>query len=180
MLTQTWTATNADGHELLVEDLDLDEYAHRPGVLGGNRILGTVVAFFFYDAILEALIATTSERVNTLGQASPMLTIVISTIGGIYLGVFTPSEAAAVGALELARGRPEQAEEALRSAVNVDPRALSPRLALANFLATVTTTCAAVRRSNGRGSGRRCARTSPSRTARRWRRGAWRPSPGRS
>jgi tripartite ATP-independent transporter DctM subunit len=38
------------------------------------------------------------ERVNTLGQAGPMLTIVVATIGGIYLGVFTPTEAAAVGA----------------------------------------------------------------------------------
>jgi tripartite ATP-independent transporter DctM subunit len=42
--------------------------------------------------------ATRKERVRTLGQAGPMLTIVISSIGGIYLGVFTPSEAAAVGA----------------------------------------------------------------------------------
>jgi tripartite ATP-independent transporter DctM subunit len=42
--------------------------------------------------------ASRKERVRTLGQAGPMLTIVISSIGGIYLGVFTPSEAAAVGA----------------------------------------------------------------------------------
>lgn len=46
-LTQSWTATNADGHELLVEHLDLDETAHRPGVLGGNRVLGSVVALGF-------------------------------------------------------------------------------------------------------------------------------------
>jgi tripartite ATP-independent transporter DctM subunit len=38
------------------------------------------------------------ERIKVLGRAGPMLTIVIATIGGIYLGVFTPSEAAAVGA----------------------------------------------------------------------------------
>ncbi|MBM3527137.1 MAG: TRAP transporter large permease [Alphaproteobacteria bacterium] len=38
------------------------------------------------------------ERVRTLGRAGPMLGIVIATIGGIYLGIFTPSEAAAVGA----------------------------------------------------------------------------------
>ena len=38
------------------------------------------------------------ERIRALGQAGPMTTIVAATIGGIYLGVFTPSEAAAVGA----------------------------------------------------------------------------------
>jgi tripartite ATP-independent transporter DctM subunit len=37
------------------------------------------------------------ERRQTLGRAGPMLTIVTISIGGIYLGVFTPSEAAAVG-----------------------------------------------------------------------------------
>jgi tripartite ATP-independent transporter DctM subunit len=42
--------------------------------------------------------ADAKERVKVLGRAGPMLTIVIATIGGIYLGVFTPSEAAAVGA----------------------------------------------------------------------------------
>jgi tripartite ATP-independent transporter DctM subunit len=39
-----------------------------------------------------------SERKQTLGRAGPMLTIVLVSIGGIYVGVFTPSEAAAVGA----------------------------------------------------------------------------------
>ncbi|MPZ56958.1 MAG: TRAP transporter large permease subunit [Rhizobiales bacterium] len=43
-------------------------------------------------------LAGRQERLKTLGQAGPMLVIVIATIGGIYLGVFTPSEAAAVGA----------------------------------------------------------------------------------
>ena len=43
-------------------------------------------------------IASRQERLNTLGRAGPMLIIVLATIGGIYLGVFTPSEAAAVGA----------------------------------------------------------------------------------
>jgi len=38
------------------------------------------------------------ERFKTLGRAGPMITIVLVTIGGIYLGVFTPTEAAAVGA----------------------------------------------------------------------------------
>ena len=44
MLTQSWTARNADDEELLVEELHLDETAHRPGVLGGRRVLGSVIA----------------------------------------------------------------------------------------------------------------------------------------
>ncbi|MDP2410267.1 MAG: TRAP transporter large permease [Pseudolabrys sp.] len=43
-------------------------------------------------------IASRQERMKTLVKAGPMISIVIATIGGIYLGVFTPSEAAAVGA----------------------------------------------------------------------------------
>ena len=47
VLTQTWAARNADGQELLVEGVRIDETAHRPGVLGGNLILGSVVALGF-------------------------------------------------------------------------------------------------------------------------------------
>jgi tripartite ATP-independent transporter DctM subunit len=43
-------------------------------------------------------VATARQRIETLGRAGPMILIVAATIGGIYLGVFTPSEAAAVGA----------------------------------------------------------------------------------
>ncbi|MBM3572027.1 MAG: TRAP transporter large permease [Alphaproteobacteria bacterium] len=39
------------------------------------------------------------ERKRTLGRAGPMMTIVLVSIGGIYVGIFTPSEAAAVGAI---------------------------------------------------------------------------------
>jgi tripartite ATP-independent transporter DctM subunit len=42
--------------------------------------------------------ANWQERFRTLGRAGPMVTIVVASIGGIYLGVFTPAEAAAVGA----------------------------------------------------------------------------------
>jgi tripartite ATP-independent transporter DctM subunit len=42
--------------------------------------------------------ATWTERRQSLGQASPMLTIVVISIGGIYVGAFTPVEAASVGA----------------------------------------------------------------------------------
>ncbi|HWP25733.1 MAG TPA: TRAP transporter large permease [Xanthobacteraceae bacterium] len=42
--------------------------------------------------------ASWQERARTLGQSGPMIGIVGASIGGIYLGVFTPVEAAAVGA----------------------------------------------------------------------------------
>ena len=42
--------------------------------------------------------ATRQERKQSLVRATPMLSIVLVSIGGIYVGVFTPSEAAAVGA----------------------------------------------------------------------------------
>lgn len=44
-LDQTWTATAGDGRELLVEELRLDGAVHRPGILGGQRVLGSVLAF---------------------------------------------------------------------------------------------------------------------------------------
>jgi len=47
VLFQTWTARDADGTDLLVEEVLLDETAHRPGVLGGHRVLGSVVALGF-------------------------------------------------------------------------------------------------------------------------------------
>jgi tripartite ATP-independent transporter DctM subunit len=43
-------------------------------------------------------VATRRERIDTLGQSGPMVAIVGASIGGIYLGLFTPVEAAAVGA----------------------------------------------------------------------------------
>ncbi len=43
-------------------------------------------------------VATRRERIQTLVRSGPMVAIVAISIGGIYLGVFTPSEAAAIGA----------------------------------------------------------------------------------
>jgi tripartite ATP-independent transporter DctM subunit len=43
-------------------------------------------------------IAARGDRLATLGRSGPIVAIVAITIGGIYLGVFTPEEAAAVGA----------------------------------------------------------------------------------
>jgi tripartite ATP-independent transporter DctM subunit len=43
--------------------------------------------------------ASWNERKKSLSRAGPMMAIVLVSIGGIYVGVFTPSEAAAVGAM---------------------------------------------------------------------------------
>jgi tripartite ATP-independent transporter DctM subunit len=43
-------------------------------------------------------VASRQDRLQTLSRSGPMIFIVGTSIGGIYLGVFTPSEAAAVGA----------------------------------------------------------------------------------
>jgi tripartite ATP-independent transporter DctM subunit len=43
-------------------------------------------------------VATRRARLDSLGNSGPIILIVGVTIGGIYLGIFTPEEAAAVGA----------------------------------------------------------------------------------
>ncbi len=43
-------------------------------------------------------VATFAERRRATLQAGPMFGVVLASIGGIYAGIFTPSEAAAVGA----------------------------------------------------------------------------------
>lgn len=43
-LDQHWAARGPDGEDVLVEHLALGGTAHRPGILGGNRVLGSVVA----------------------------------------------------------------------------------------------------------------------------------------
>jgi len=43
-LSHTWSALGPDDAPLLVEELVVDETAHRPGILGGHRALVSVVA----------------------------------------------------------------------------------------------------------------------------------------
>lgn len=43
-LEQRWVAHAPDGGEVLVEELNLGTSAHRPGILGGNRVIGSVLA----------------------------------------------------------------------------------------------------------------------------------------
>lgn len=42
--------------------------------------------------------SSTAERLASLGRAAPILAVVMTTIGGMYTGFFTPVEASAVGA----------------------------------------------------------------------------------
>lgn len=71
-----------------------------PGILLAALFVGTIAIWTRLRPELgpPGPIATREERLRTLGQSGPMLAIVGASIGGIYLGVFTPSEAAAVGA----------------------------------------------------------------------------------
>ncbi len=43
--------------------------------------------------------ATLAERIDGLRQVSALVVMIVVTLGGIYVGVFTPTEAAAIGAL---------------------------------------------------------------------------------
>ena len=71
--------------------------------------------------------ATLTERISDLLRATTIISIIFVTIGGIYLGVFTPVEAYAVGA-------------ALAIAVALWRRSLSPRSYRDALLQTVRTT----------------------------------------
>jgi tripartite ATP-independent transporter DctM subunit len=71
-----------------------------PGILLTVLFLFTVAIWTRFNPELgpRGPVATFPQRVRSLGQGGPMVAIVATSIGGIYLGVFTPSEAAAVGA----------------------------------------------------------------------------------
>ncbi len=72
-----------------------------PGILAA---LGYVIAIAVYVRLRPesgpaAERATTRQRIRALANVWPALAIFVTVIGGIYGGVFTPTEAAAVGAL---------------------------------------------------------------------------------
>jgi tripartite ATP-independent transporter DctM subunit len=71
-----------------------------PGVLLTALFVVTVAIWSRFKPELgpPGPVAERRERIDTLGRAGPIVCIVAMTIGGIYLGVFTPEEAAAVGA----------------------------------------------------------------------------------
>jgi tripartite ATP-independent transporter DctM subunit len=71
-----------------------------PGLLLSGLFIVTVAVWTRFRPELgpPGPVANARERARTLAQAGPMTAIVAASIGGIYLGIFTPSEAAAVGA----------------------------------------------------------------------------------
>jgi tripartite ATP-independent transporter DctM subunit len=71
-----------------------------PGILLATLFVITIAIWMRFQPELgpPGPVAPRQERVRTLGQSGPMIGIVAISIGGIYLGVFTPVEAASVGA----------------------------------------------------------------------------------
>ncbi|MCC2097189.1 MAG: TRAP transporter large permease [Hyphomicrobiales bacterium] len=70
---------------------------------GALATLGYAIAIFIYvrlapNAGPRADKASWSERIASLGTVWPVVTIFLVVIGGIYMGVFTPTEGAAIGA----------------------------------------------------------------------------------
>lgn len=71
-----------------------------PGVLLTTLFMITIAVWTRFKPELgpPGPVAPRRERIDTLGKAGPIVLIVALTIGGIYVGLFTPEEAAAVGA----------------------------------------------------------------------------------
>ena len=71
-----------------------------PGILLAALFVATVAIWTHFRPELgpPGPVATRAERMHALSRSGPMVAIVAASIGGIYLGVFTPVEAAAVGA----------------------------------------------------------------------------------
>jgi C4-dicarboxylate transporter, DctM subunit len=70
---------------------------------GALATIGYGIAILIYvrlvpDAGPRAEKSSWQERINSLGTIWPVVTIFVTVIGGIYLGVFTPTEGAAIGA----------------------------------------------------------------------------------
>ncbi|SEA72216.1 TRAP transporter large permease [Rubrimonas cliftonensis] len=71
-----------------------------PGLLAALGYMGAIavwVRIWPNDAAVRPR-APWAERLRTLASVWPVATIFLLVVGGIYLGVFTPTEAAAVGA----------------------------------------------------------------------------------
>jgi tripartite ATP-independent transporter DctM subunit len=71
-----------------------------PGILLAALFVATVAIWTRIDPSLgpPAPRATSAARLQSVAKSGPMLVIVGASIGGIYAGIFTPSEAAGVGA----------------------------------------------------------------------------------
>ena len=73
-----------------------------PGLLTAVMFAGMVVIRVKANPALapdKDLLPTWHERFYSLGETWPLLVIIFAVIGGLFIGVFTPTEAGAVGAL---------------------------------------------------------------------------------
>ena len=74
------------------------------GVLPGLLLTGLFMAAIWIVSVLDPEAGprgepvALSERFRILGQAAPLLFVILLSIGGIYVGVFTPVEASGIGA----------------------------------------------------------------------------------
>ena len=75
-----------------------------PGVLATLGYSAAISAYVRLnpDAGPAAAPMPLAERIRCIGRAWPVAAIFVTVIGGIYLGVFTPTEAAAIGATAIA------------------------------------------------------------------------------
>lgn len=71
-----------------------------PGLLLTALFMGAIwlIAFFNPEAGPRGARMPLREKLRTLGDAGPLLGVIVLSIGGIYAGVFTPVEASGIGA----------------------------------------------------------------------------------
>ena len=73
------------------------------GILPGLLLTLLFIAVIYVTTLIKpqgssGAKTTGSEKLKALGRAAPLLSVIFVSIGGIYFGVFTPEEAAGVGA----------------------------------------------------------------------------------
>lgn len=73
------------------------------GILPGLLLTLLFIAVIYFTTLIKpqgssGAKTTGSEKLKALGRAAPLLSVIFISIGGIYFGVFTPEEAAGVGA----------------------------------------------------------------------------------
>ena len=75
-----------------------------PGIIATLGYWVAIAAYLRFDPAAgpAAPAMPFDERVRSLAKAWPVAAIFLAVVGGIYLGVFTPTEAAAVGAAAIA------------------------------------------------------------------------------